>query len=76
MVTSEDVGSLIMLMAALAYTQMQNRPCADKILSPSAEKEIDPRRWSHDGCQSASRKNGNQERIYDEHVSSIIPYIN
>ncbi|AUD57295.1 hypothetical protein [Pleurochrysis sp. endemic virus 2] len=76
MVTSEDVGSLLLLLAAMAYTQLQRRVSAEKIMSPSAQAEINPTRWSHDGEQDASRQNGNQERIFDEHVSSIIPYLN
>eukprot|EP00965_Chrysotila_dentata_P123640 4087461-Pleurochrysis_carterae.AAC.1 len=30
-------------------------------MSPSAQAEINPTRWSHDGEQDASRQNGNQE---------------
>jgi len=43
-----------------------------KIPSPSAEFEVDPTRWRHNGEQPVWTQNGNQSHIIDEQSASMI----
>lgn len=43
-----------------------------RVLSPSAEFEVDPTRWRHNGEQPTWTQNGNQSHIIDEQSAYLI----
>ncbi len=63
------IGAVIVLYAR-SHSALAAAPTA-KVHSPSAEWEVDPTRWSHNGDQPTWTQNGNQSHIIDEQVASL-----
>ena len=74
---SETIGLLILAGATLAYVQgRKNVPKAEALaFSPSAEFEVDPTRWRHNGTQPIYHTKGNGAQFDDEAVKRALPNV-
>ena len=63
------------LIAGVAWLAMQSYGKPPSVLtykSPSAECEVDPNRWKHNGAQPVAWKSGNRPLISDDYTRASI----
>ena len=72
---AEMMSWLVIAGVVVCYMQKQTRvPSEAAPLGPSAEFEVDPTRWRHDGKQPIHHKEGNQAPHVDEQVRRVLAF--
>jgi hypothetical protein len=69
---TEAFGWAILVAVSVAYMHTHSEIPKPKALgSPSAQLEVDPTRWRHNGEQPISHREGNQMPFEDEQVKRL-----
>jgi hypothetical protein len=66
----ELIGWLLIGSVALAVMGKTGPP--KMLVGRSAEDEVDPTRWRHDGAQPVAYKDGNQAPVLDKQVEQLL----
>ena len=71
----EDLGLILLVACAMAITNEKRRVKKEAeafFVSPSAEREVDPTRWRHDGRQAPKFKDGNKSASSFEEEGELL----
>lgn len=69
---TDAFGWAILVAVSVAYMHSQGEVPKPKVIgSPSAQLEVDPTRWRHNGEQPISYHDGNQMAFDDEQVKRL-----
>jgi len=70
---SDAFGWAILVAGSIMYMHSQGEVPKPKLVgSPSAQLEVDPTRWRHDGEQPTHHHEGNQMPYEDEQVTRLL----
>lgn len=70
---ADAAGWMIITAVAVLYARSNSGvPTPKSVSGPSAENELNPLRWRHDGVQPTFHKDGNKAGHVDEQVQELM----